>query len=124
MNRAVFLDRDSTIARDVHYWRRVEDSELLPNVPEAIRLLNGNGFKVIVITNQSGIARGYLTEETLAQIHQKMEDKLMKQGATVDGIYYCPHHPDEGCGCRKPKTALFLRAAKKIERPNVIRLGE
>ncbi len=111
MNRAVFLDRDGTIARDVHYCRRSEDFEILPTVPEAIRLLNENGFKVVVITNQSGIARGYFTEETLAQIHQKMADELAKYGAWVDAIYYCPHHPDDGCQCRKPKTALFLKAA-------------
>lgn len=112
MNKAVFLDRDGTIARDVHYCRQVEDFELLPGVPEAIRMLNENGFKVVVITNQSGIARGYFTEDTLAQIHQKMKDELAKHGAWVDAIYYCPHHPDDNCECRKPKTALFHKAAK------------
>ena len=111
--RAVFLDRDGTIARDVHYCRRVEDFELLPTVPKAIRLLNENGFKVVVITNQSGIARRYFAEETLAQIHQRMKVELAKYGAWVDAIYYCPHHPDEGCECRKPRTALFLKAAKE-----------
>lgn len=114
MNKAVFLDRDGTIARDVHYCRRPEDFEILPTVPEAIRLLNENGFKVVVITNQSGIARGYFTEETLAQIHQKMRDELAKYGARVDAIYYCPHHPDDGCECRKPKTALFHKAAREL----------
>ena len=112
-NKAVFLDRDGTIAKDVHYCSRPEDFELLPTVPQAIRLLNAS-FKVIVITNQSGIARGYFTEETLAQIHKKMEDELAKHGACVDAIYYCPHHPDEGCECRKPKTALFHRAAQEL----------
>ena len=111
MNKAVFLDRDNTIARDVPYCSRPEDFELLPTVPEAIKLLNGKGFKVIVITNQSGIARGYFTEETLSQIHRKMQDELLLHGASIDGIYYCPHHPDDGCGCRKPKTALFHKAA-------------
>ncbi len=110
-NKAVFLDRDGTIAKDVHYCPRPEDFELLPSVPEAIKLLNENSFKVIVVTNQSGIARGYFTEETLAQIHQKMKDELAKYGARVDAIYHCPHHPDDGCECRKPKTALFLKAA-------------
>lgn len=113
-NKAVFLDRDGTIARDVHYCRRVEDFELLPTVLEAIKLLNANGFKVVVITNQSGIARGYFTDETLAQIHRKMEGELSEQGAHVDAIYYCPHHPDDGCECRKPKTALFHQAAKEV----------
>lgn len=111
MNKAVFLDRDNTIARDVPYCSKLEDFELLPTVPEAIRLLNENGFKVIVITNQSGIARGYFTEETLNQIHKKMQDELALYGATIDGIYYCPHHPDGKCDCRKPETALFHKAA-------------
>jgi len=112
-NKAVFLDRDGTIARDVHYCRRPEDFEILPTVPQAIKLLNENGFKVIVVTNQSGIARGYFTEEILTQIHEKMRDELAKYGARVDAIYYCPHHPDDGCECRKPGTALFLRAARE-----------
>ena len=115
MIKAVFLDRDGTIAEDVHYCRRVEDFELFPTVPEAIKLLNDNGFKVVVVTNQSGIARGYFTEETLAQIHQKMKDELAKHGAHVDGIYYCPHHPDDGCDCRKPGTALFRKAALDLD---------
>jgi histidinol-phosphate phosphatase family protein len=113
MRSAVFLDRDGTIARDVHYCRRLEDFELLPTVTEAIRLLNENGFKVVVVTNQSGIARGYFTERTLAQIHDKMEVELAEYGAWVDAIYYCPHHPDEGCSCRKPGTALFHKAARE-----------
>ena len=114
-NKAIFLDRDGTIARDVPYCCRPEDFELLPTVPEAIRLLNQNGFKIVVITNQSGIARGYFTEEILAQIHNKMEQDLARGGAVLDAIYYCPHHPDDGCSCRKPKTALFLKAAKELE---------
>jgi D,D-heptose 1,7-bisphosphate phosphatase len=113
MNRAVFLDRDGTIAKDVHYCSRVEDFQLLPTVPEAVRLLNESGFKVIVVTNQSGIARGYFTEETLAQIHQKMKNELALYGAQIDAIYYCPHHPDDGCECRKPKPKLILQAAEE-----------
>ncbi len=114
-NKAVFLDRDGTIAKDVHYCRRPEDFELLATVPEAIELLNTNGFKVVVITNQSGIARGYFTDETLAQIHNKMREELAKYGAHVDAIYYCPHHPDEGCEFRKPKPDLFLQAAEELD---------
>ena len=114
-NKAAFLDRDGTIARDVPYCCRPEDFELLPTVPEAIRLLNRKGFKVVVITNQSGIARGYFTEEILAQIHNKMEQELARGGAVIDAIYYSPHHPCDGCNCRKPKTALFLKAAGELE---------
>ena len=112
--RAVFLDRDGTIAKDVHYCRRVEDFEILPTVPQAIRLLNQQGFKVVVVTNQSGIARGYFTETTLLQIHQHMKDELAKHDARVDAIYYCPHHPDEECQCRKPKPGLLLKAAQEL----------
>ena len=115
MNRAVFLDRDGTIARDVRYCRRPEDFEVLTTVPAAIRLLSDHGFKAVVITNQSGIARGYFTKNTLTQIHKKMVGELKKYNARLDAIYYCPHHPDEGCDCRKPKTALFSKAARDLD---------
>ncbi|MBT9132808.1 MAG: D-glycero-alpha-D-manno-heptose-1,7-bisphosphate 7-phosphatase [Firmicutes bacterium] len=114
-NKAVFLDRDGTMAKDVHYCSRPEDFELFPYTAKAIRLLNEHGFKVVVITNQSGIARGYFTEETLAEIHEKMKRELAKEGALVDGIYYCPHHPDDNCNCRKPKPKLVLQAAKDFD---------
>ncbi len=114
MYRAVFLDRDGTIARDVHYCRRVEDFEILPRVPEAIRLLNQEGYKVVVVTNQSGIARGYFSEATLSLIHRKMITTLEQGGARIDAVYFCPHHPDEGCDCRKPSPALIIRAAADI----------
>lgn len=112
-NRAVFIDRDGTMAKDVHYCSRPEDFELFPNTAKGIRLLNKKGFKVIVITNQSGIARGYFTRENLAKIHEKMERELAEEGARVDAIYYCPHHPDDGCDCRKPKPMLVLQAARE-----------
>ena len=111
-NRAVFLDRDGTVAKNINYCSCPEDFELLPDTGKAIRLLNQHGFKVIVITNQSGIARGFFTKETLAKIHDKMEDELAKEEAWVDAIYYCPHHPDDNCKCRKPKPKLALQAAK------------
>jgi D,D-heptose 1,7-bisphosphate phosphatase len=114
-NKAVFLDRDGTIARNVSYCSRPEDFELLPTVPEAIRLLNNGGFKVVVITNQSGIARSYFTTDTLAQIHEKMKTELERYGARIDAIYYCPHHPDADCDCRKPNTALFQQAASEYD---------
>jgi len=113
-NKTIFLDRDGTIARDVPYCGNPEDFECLPTVPKAIRRLNENGFMVVVITNQSGIARGYFTEGILAQIHRKMEEELAEQGAHVDGIYYCPHHPNDGCECRKPKIGLFLQAVNEL----------
>jgi len=114
-NRAVFLDRDGTMAKDVSYCSCPEDFEIFPNTAKAIKLLNERGFKVIVITNQSGIARGYFAEETLKQIHEKMKSELAEKGAFVDAIYYCPHHPDDNCDCRKPKPKLVLQAKKDFD---------
>ena len=112
-NRAVFLDRDGTIAIDVPYCRRPEDFKLFPNIARAIKLLDEHGYKVIIITNQSGVARGYFDEDTLDRIHQKMQRELAERGACIDGIYYCPHHPDDDCECRKPKPKMILQAAKE-----------
>ncbi len=113
-HRAAFLDRDGTIAPDVHYCRDPRDFAILPGVPAAVRALNERGFKVVVITNQSGLARGYFTLETLSRIHAKMEAELAREKARIDAIYLCPHHPDEGCACRKPKPALLLQAARDM----------
>jgi len=115
VHKAVFLDRDGTIAKDVPYCSRPEDFELLPGVAEGIKLLNERGFKVVIITNQSGIARGYFTEGMLASIHDKMQKELAKHGAHVDAIYYCPHHPDNNCECRKPKPKMVLQAAIDLD---------
>lgn len=113
LSRAVFLDRDGTMAPDVNYCSRPEDFNLFPETARAIRRLNKLGFKVIVITNQSGVARGYFDENTLAKIHEKMTRELSKDGAHIDGIYYCPHHPEDNCACRKPQPGMILQAAKE-----------
>ncbi|WP_022853981.1 D-glycero-beta-D-manno-heptose 1,7-bisphosphate 7-phosphatase [Thermodesulfatator atlanticus] len=114
MRPAVFLDRDGTINEEVNYLSSPEEFKLIPGAGEAIRLFNQAGFAVVVITNQSGLARGYFTEETLQKIHQKMCKDLAAHGARIDAIYYCPHHPDDHCSCRKPKTGLVERAAKEL----------
>jgi len=114
MNKAVFLDRDGTMTKDAHYCSRPEDLLLLPNVGEGVSLLNENGFKVAVITNQSGIARGYFNDQILEEIHNKMRRDLARYNASVDAIYYCPHHPDEGCECRKPKPKLAYEAISDL----------
>ncbi|MGD1060601.1 MAG: HAD-IIIA family hydrolase [Methanomassiliicoccales archaeon] len=106
----VFIDRDNTIAKDVPYCPRPEDMELLPGAGEAIKKLNDAGLLVIVITNQSGVDRGYFSEKTLNSIHEKMKADLAKKGAKVDGIYHCPHLPDAGCKCRKPEVGMVLQA--------------
>ena len=113
MNKCVFLDRDGTVAKDVPYCSRPEQFELLPGAGEGVKRLNNAGFKVILITNQSGIARGYFSEEMLGHIHEKMKVDLVAYGAHIDGIYYCPHHPDDNCNCRKPKPNLIIRAVKE-----------
>jgi histidinol-phosphate phosphatase family protein len=115
VHKAVFLDRDGTIARDVPYCSRPEDFELLPGVAEGIKLLNEHGFKVVIVTNQSGIARGYFTEEMLDEIHDKMITQLAEHGARADAIYYCPHHPDDNCACRKPKPKMVFQAARDLD---------
>ncbi len=114
MNKAVFFDRDGTIAIDVRYCRRPEDFKLFPGTPKAIKSLNQHGYKVVVITNQSGIGRGFFDVAALEKIHQKMKSDLALEGAHIDGIYYCPHHPDEECECRKPKTTLIMRAVRDL----------
>lgn len=118
-NRAVFLDRDGVICKDVHYMKDPNQLKLLPKVGEAIRLLNEKDWKTIVVTNQSGIARGYLSLRDLQRIHQKMITKLRRFGAFIDAIYFCPHHPTVGlrryrreCNCRKPKPGMLFQAAK------------
>jgi D-glycero-D-manno-heptose 1,7-bisphosphate phosphatase len=120
-NRAVFLDRDGTVNEEVGYVNHLERFTLLPRVGEAIRLLNQNGFKAVVITNQSGVARGYFPESLVHLIHQRMQDRLKEDGAHLDGIYYCPHHPDVGappyrqkCRCRKPEPGLIEEAVKEL----------
>jgi D-glycero-D-manno-heptose 1,7-bisphosphate phosphatase len=117
---AIFIDRDGTLNEDIGYVSSPEQLALYPWAGEAVRLINEAGIKAIVITNQSGIARGMYTEETLDAIHQKMIEELATQGAKLDGVYYCPHHPEIGqaryrivCDCRKPKTGMLDRAARE-----------
>ena len=112
--RAVFLDRDGVINRkapDGDYVKNWKEFEFLPNVAEAIRMLNQAGFKVIVTTNQRGIALGLMTEENLEEIHQRMAAELEKGNAHIDKIYYCPHEKNS-CSCRKPEIGMFLQAKK------------
>lgn len=118
---AVFLDRDGTLVREVDFLRGPEELEVLSGVTAGLRELEAAGFARVVVTNQSGVARGYLTEDTLAEIHTRMEAMLGTEGATLDGIYHCPHHPTEGeppfrlaCDCRKPLPGMIDRAAREL----------
>jgi len=106
----VFLDRDGTINEDRGYIGNPDDIILFENAAEAVKRLNGRGIKVIVVTNQSGVGRGYFSGEALDGVNKKVLELLGLAGARVDGIYYCPHTPQDGCDCRKPGTALIARA--------------
>jgi D-glycero-D-manno-heptose 1,7-bisphosphate phosphatase len=114
-NRAVFLDRDGTINVEVNYLARADEFQLLPRAAEAIQVLNRQGWRVIVITNQSGVARGYYTASDVAAIHDRMRHDLAGGGAAIDAIYYCPHQPEDACACRKPNTRLFEQAAHDFD---------
>lgn len=123
--RAIFLDRDGTINKYVGFLRKIEEFELLDGVAEAIRKINAMGYLAIVTTNQPVIARGEVSFEELEEIHKKMETLLGQEGAYLDAIYYCPHHPHKGyegelpelkidCGCRKPKPGMLIKAAEEF----------
>lgn len=123
--KAIFLDRDGTINKYVGFLRNIDDFELIEGVSEAIKLINQSGYLAIVVTNQPVIARGEVTWDELHEIHRKMETLLGNDGAYIDGIYICPHHPDKGfegerpeykfdCDCRKPKPGLLWQAAKEF----------
>ncbi|MBR5179609.1 MAG: D-glycero-beta-D-manno-heptose 1,7-bisphosphate 7-phosphatase [Lachnospiraceae bacterium] len=121
--KAIFLDRDGTLNKYVGFLRNIDDFELIDGVAEAVTKINASGYLAIVVTNQPVIARGEVTVPQLQEIHNKMETLLGKQGAYLDGLYYCPHHPDKGfegeipelkfnCECRKPKPGMLLKAAE------------
>lgn len=111
---AVFLDRDGTLNADFGYVSRPEDVRWLPGVAAALARLRWAGYLLIVVTNQSGIARGYYDEQTLQTLHDWMNAALRAQGAHIDAFYHCPHHPDlsGACTCRKPAPGMLLRAAE------------
>ncbi|MCA9371620.1 HAD family hydrolase [Candidatus Woesebacteria bacterium] len=118
--KAVFLDRDGTLISSVHYLRNFSQLRLLPKVAEAIRILNKKNYLVFVITNQAVVARGYITETTLKAIHEELLRRLKRKGARVDGIFYCPHHPNadmpvyrKDCKYRKPNTGFVDEVVEK-----------
>ena len=119
--KAVFLDRDGTLIRHREYLTDISDLELLEETGEAVRLLNQNRIPAVVITNQSAVARGLLSEDGLLAIHSEMQARLRHRGAFLDAFYYCPHHPTEGehpyrrnCMCRKPQPGLIVRASDEL----------
>jgi len=117
MRRAVFLDRDGTLNEDVGYLDNLERLRILPGAVEAVRAFNERGLLVIVVTNQSGVARGFFDEAFVTQVHEHMRKLFQRGGAVIDAFYYCPHHPDfpgpygQACKCRKPEPGMLIRAA-------------
>jgi D-glycero-D-manno-heptose 1,7-bisphosphate phosphatase len=121
MNKAVFLDRDGTVTEEVGYLTSLDMLKLIRGAGAAIKQLNEAGYKVVLVTNQSGVARGYFPESLVDDAHGLLRSMLMADGALLDGIYYCPHHPTAGkdkytivCDCRKPETGLLDRAAMDL----------
>lgn len=112
---AVFLDRDGTINEQMGYINHLSRFVLLPQAIPAIRRLNEAGLKVVLVTNQSGVARGYFPASLVDEVHELMQNLLAAGGARLDGIYTCLHGPDEGCPCRKPRPGLILQAARNLD---------
>jgi D,D-heptose 1,7-bisphosphate phosphatase len=106
---AVFLDRDGTLMKDVDYCGDPKDVQVFEGASEALRKLKQHGFKLVVITNQSGIARGYFDEQQYKVVEREVARQVGEE--LLEATYYCPHHPNDGCGCRKPKPELVVRAA-------------
>lgn len=114
MDKIIFLDRDGTINEEVEYLHKTSDLVIIPGVPTALRRLKEKGFRLVVVTNQAGVARGYYSEIDVMQLHRYMNKLLLKEGAEIDRFFYCPHHPDHGvgiykqnCQCRKPNIGMF-----------------
>jgi D-glycero-D-manno-heptose 1,7-bisphosphate phosphatase len=120
--RAVFIDRDGTISEEVGYVNHVSRFRVFPFAAEAVRALHANGWLAVLVTNQSGVARGYFEENLVGAVHKQLADELARGGARLDAVYYCPHHPSAGgppyrldCDCRKPKPGLLLQAARDLD---------
>ncbi len=121
-NTAVFLDRDGTINEEVGYLSSLEKLRIFPNSFEAIRLINESNMLAVVITNQSGVARGYFDEDFVRSIHLRINEFLQEKGGCIDRFYFCPHHPTEGkgrylksCDCRKPEPGMLIRASEELD---------
>ena len=112
---AVFLDRDGTVIYDVGYPRDPQQVRLLPGVGEALAKLRKQGFRLVLVSNQSGIGRGMVAWKEAEQVHRQVVSNLAEYGVYLDGAYYCPHAPEEQCGCRKPSPEMLLRAAEELD---------
>lgn len=120
MRRAIFMDRDGTVSDEVGYLNHVSRLRVFPWSAEAIRAINRSQMLAILVTNQAGVARGYFKEEMIGRVHDRLAEELARDGARLDAIYYCPHHPTAGeppyrraCDCRKPRPGMLLQAARE-----------
>lgn len=114
-NRAVFLDRDGVLMQDSNYVGHVDRVILIDHAPQALRRLQEAGYRLFVVTNQSGVGRGYFTREAVDEIHALLDQHFAQAGVKIDRYYICPHHPDDNCDCRKPKPKSLLAAAKEFD---------
>lgn len=133
MKKAILLDRDGTINVEKDYLHKIEDFEFEKNVVEALKIFSSLGYTMAVVTNQSGIARGYYTEDDLQKLNEYIKKELEKHGVIIEKFYYCPHHPENGIGkykidciCRKPNTGMLDEAIKEfdIDRTNSFMVGD
>ena len=111
---AVMLDRDGTIVVDRDYLDDPEQLQFLPGAAEALRLMHERGLRLVILTNQSGVGRGRFSLERLQEIHERLRRMVQQAGAQIDGLYFCPHRPEEGCACRKPNTLMVTQAASAL----------
>lgn len=115
MKKAVFLDRDGTINEEVDYLHECDKLRFIPGTEEALRILKEKGYLLIVVTNQSGVGRGYYPMEDVYKVHRYMNELLKESNAQIDGFYCCPHVEEDHCGCRKPETGMYLEAQKDFD---------
>ena len=114
MYKAIFMDRDGTVSEEIGYMYHTGLYKPFPWTGPAIRKINESGMKAVLITNQSGIERGYFPESLVHEVHEILNAELARHGAKLDGVYFCPHHPETGCDCRKPRPGMLLRAQEEL----------
>jgi histidinol-phosphate phosphatase family protein len=125
-SKVAFLDRDGTIIEDKVFLGNPDEIEFFPGAIQAIKILRKSGYKIVVISNQSGIGRGILTKEMVKGVNECLLQRLKEKDAPADALYFCPHHPDDSCDCRKPKTGMIKKAVTelKLDLKNAVVIGD
>ncbi len=126
MNKVLFLDRDGIINEDYGHVHKIENFDFCEGIFDLCKTYQSNGYLIIIVTNQAGIAKGYYNEETLDILHKYMVEEFSKQNINISKIYHCPHHPDENCKCRKPNSLMFEEAIKEfdVDVTNSVMIGD